>query len=252
MNESDLHGWLVAAEFALAVFTLLAVVFISAPYGRHAREGWGPMVSSRLGWIIMESPVALGFLILWFFGDHSLELAPLVLLALWQSHYLYRAYIYPFRMRMEGKQIPVSMVGTAVAFNTLNTVVNARWVSQLGDYPNSWLTTPWFVVGALIFFIGMAVNRWADRVLRDLRKPGETGYKIPYGGLYRYVSCPNYLGEILQWFGWAVATCSLAGLAFAVYTAANVGPRAFTHHRWYRETFPDYPAERKALLPFVI
>jgi 3-oxo-5-alpha-steroid 4-dehydrogenase 1 len=48
-----------------------------------------------------------------------------------------------------------------------------------------------------------------------------------------------------------LATWSLAGLAFALYTAANVGPRAFANHRWYRERFPDYPKHRKALFPFL-
>jgi protein-S-isoprenylcysteine O-methyltransferase Ste14 len=66
------------------------------------------------------------------------------------------------------------------------------------------------------------------------------------------VSCPNYLGEMLEWFGWALATWSIAGLAFALYTVANLLPRALQHHRWYRAKFADYPADRKALVPYVI
>jgi len=42
-----------------------------------------------------------------------------------------------------------------------------------------------------------------------------------------------------------------AGLAFAVWTIANLAPRARSNHKWYRETFPDYPENRKALLPGV-
>ena len=109
-----------------------------------------------------------------------------------------------------------------------------------------------FLAGVALFFAGMAVNRRADNILIRLRRPGETGYRIPEGGLYRYVSCPNYLGEILEWMGWALATWSLAGLAFAVYTAANIGPRAVSHHRWYREQFPEYPTERRALIPYLL
>ena len=52
---------------------------------------------------------------------------------------------------------------------------------------------------------------------------------------------PNYLGEIVEWTGWALATWSLAGLAFAVYTAANLAPRAVANHDWYLSTFDDYP-----------
>ncbi len=29
----------------------------------------------------------------------------------------------------------------------------------------------------------------------ELREPGENGYKIPHGGGYRFISCPNYLGD---------------------------------------------------------
>jgi 3-oxo-5-alpha-steroid 4-dehydrogenase 1 len=89
-------------------------------------------------------------------------------------------------------------------------------------------------------------------VLRALRAPGERGYKIPKGGLYEWVSCPNYLGEMIEWTGWALATWSVAGLAFAVYTIANLAPRAVAHHRWYRMQFPEYPPGRKAIIPFVL
>ncbi|HSJ85911.1 MAG TPA: hypothetical protein VK909_01800 [Anaerolineales bacterium] len=60
--------------------------------------------------------------------------------------------------------------------------------------------------------------------------------------------CPNYFSEIMEWFGWALVTWSLPDLAFALWTFANLAPCAHAHHKWYREHFKDYPAERKALL----
>ena len=99
---------------------------------------------------------------------------------------------------------------------------------------------------------GDALDLRADSILRNLRTPGESSYKIPRGGLYERISCPNYLGEILEWLGWALATWSLAGLAFAVYTIANLGPRAISHHRWYQREFDDYPGDRKALIPYLL
>ena len=125
-------------------------------------------------------------------------------------------------------------------------------MSEFGDYTPSWLADPRFLAGVALFLAGYALNLSADRTLRGLRAPGETGYKIPQGGAYRWVSCPNYLGEILEWLGWALATWSLAGLAFAVYTIANLAPRAMANHRWYRDRFPDYPPQRRALIPFVL
>ncbi len=58
-------------------------------------------------------------------------------------------------------------------------------------------------------------------MLAALRKPDETGYKIPRGWLYEKISCPNYFGEFLIRTGWAIATWSLAGLVFLLWTLAN-------------------------------
>ena len=139
-----------------------------------------------------------------------------------------------------------------MAFNTLNAYVNARWIGQLGTYTVGWLTDVRFLVGATVFLAGWFGNLRSDEILRTLRKPGEMGYGIPRGGLYRWISTPNYFCEIIEWFGWAIATWSTAGLAFAVYTTANLLPRALRHHAWYRAQFPDYPADRKALIPYLL
>ena len=99
---------------------------------------------------------------------------------------------------------------------------------------------------------GFIINLKSDHILRNLRKPGDTGYYIPYGGMFKYVSCPNYLGEIMEWFGWALLTWSLVGLIFAVWTAANLIPRAVSYHRWYMKKFDNYPDNRRALIPFIL
>jgi 3-oxo-5-alpha-steroid 4-dehydrogenase 1 len=252
VSELDLHRALVGLQLLLAVATILVLTFISAPYGRHQRKGWGPTLPARLAWVLMESPPVLVFAGVFLTGEHRAMLVPLLLLTCWQVHYVNRMVVYPLRMRSSGTGMPIWVVLMGVAFNTLNAWINARWVSHLGTYETTWLLDPRFLIGVAVFAWGMAINLRSDSLLRRLRKPGETGYKIPHGGLYRWVSCPNYLGEIIEWIGWAIATWSVAGLAFAVYTAANVGPRALSHHRWYRERFEDYPEERKALIPFVL
>ena len=253
MPEATLHFYLTLTQIGIAIPTLVALLWISAPYGRHAREGWGPTIPARAGWILMELPACALFAVIFFLGDRSLELAPLVLLTVWQVHYVHRTFIFPFRLRAEGKRMPLSIPLMAVGFNSLNAYVNARWISHLGEYAASWLYDPRFLAGLAVFAAGMAINLHADTVLINLRAPGESGYKIPRGGLYRFVTCPNYLGEILEWTGWAIMTWSLPGLAFAIYTAANVGPRAVSNHRWYVEKFGDeYPKERRALIPFVL
>jgi steroid 5-alpha reductase family enzyme len=146
--------------------------------------------------------------------------------------------------------MPIVVVISAFIFNIVNGYLNGRYIFTLSDgYANEWLGDPRFIIGLTLFVTGFVINRRADRTLRNLREPNESDYKIPYGQMYRWISCPNYLGEILIWIGWAISTWSLPGLAFAVWTTANLVPRAYSHHIWYRKHFPDYPTERKALLP---
>ncbi len=236
---------------AVAAITFVSLFFVAAPYGRHHREGWGPTISARSGWVVMEAPASLLVLGWFVWGGDPDSLAAWVLMVLWQTHYLHRAFIYPLRMRAAGKRMPLTIVAMALIFNGINAALIGWEVFVFRAYPVSWLSDPRFLAGTALFILGYAINKHSDRVLRGLRAPGETGHRIPQGGLYRWVSCPNYLGEILEWVGFAVLSWSLAGLAFAVWTVANLAPRARDHHQWYRGRFPDYPSSRRILIPFV-
>jgi protein-S-isoprenylcysteine O-methyltransferase Ste14 len=253
MGEAQLFETLTWVWLGVAAASCLLLLFVSAPYGRHVRAGWGPTIPSTLGWVVMEAPAVLVFLACFLLGDRKGAPVHLVFLGLWLLHYVNRSFVFPFRRRGGERPMPISIAGSAFFFNLVNGYLQGRWLNTLGPaYEPSWLLDPRFLAGAALFLLGFAVNLHADAVLRNLRKPGETGYRIPYGGLYRWVSSPNYLGEILEWTGWAVLTSSWPGLVFALWTAANLAPRALTNHRWYRERFPDYPKERKALVPFVL
>lgn len=251
MTESEFYAHLLTVTLVAAALSAVALLALTAPYGRHARTGWGPSMDTRLAWIVMESPSALWFLAVFFAGAHAWQAVPLALAAMWQVHYFQRTFIFPFKLR-PGGGTPVGVVAMGFAFNLTNSYLNARWLSHFGAYDVSWLWSPAFLIGLTLFITGYRINRWADRVLADLRAPGETGYKIPRGGLYEVISCPNYFGELLEWTGFAIAAASPAGWAFVAFTAANLIPRALKHHRWYREKFPNYPPWRKAVIPMVL
>ncbi|OGN99167.1 MAG: 3-oxo-5-alpha-steroid 4-dehydrogenase [Chloroflexi bacterium RBG_13_51_52] len=250
MNESLIYNSLLIAWFIIGAIVFIALFFIVAPYGRHARKGWGYSVGNKLGWVLMEAPAPIVFAVCFLFGETRNSPVTLVFLAMWEMHYLHRAFIYPFSLRGVAKRMPLGVVAMGFFFNIMNGYLNGRYILGFsGGYDNSWLADPRFIVGVLLFITGYVINRQADQALRDLRKPGESGYKISYSRFHRWVSSPNYLGEITIWVGWALATWSLPGLAFAFWTVANLIPRARANHAWYRRTFADYPAERKALLP---
>jgi len=244
LNELSFFNGLIIGWFVLAAVVFISLLFFAAPYGRYVRRGWGFAVNNKPGWVIMELAAPLAFAVCFFIGTNAITVTTLVFLLLWEAHYLHRAFIYPFSRRRRG--MPLVIVGFGFLFNMVNGYLNGRYIFTFSDgYSNQWLSDPRFIIGVALFIAGFVINRQADDTLRKL---ASSGYQIPYSGLYRWISCPNYFGEILIWTGWAVATWSLPGLAFAVWTAANLIPRARSHHAWYRQNFPDYPP-RRALLP---
>lgn len=252
MSEGQLQFFGILFGLATAGGVFVALFFVKAPYGRHSRQGWGPLISSPLGWVIMESPAVLVFGVFFITANTPKNLLMKFFFVLWEMHYVYRAFIYPMTLRNRRTKMPAVVVIMGLIFNLGNAYANGHFLFGRSDnYPLSWLTDPRFLAGVTLFLAGFFINHWADQVLRRLRKPGETVYRIPYGGLFRWVSCPNYLGEIIEWSGWALATWSLPGLFFAVWTFANLAPRAYSHHAWYQANFSGYPEKRKALIPWI-
>jgi len=235
---------------AVVIFPLL--LRITAPYGRHTVSGLGPLLNNRLAWFLMEFP-ALAVFAFFAYGK-GLTSDPVLLTAIlfWTLHYLHRVFIFPLRIRTKGKGMPIMIMIFAVFFNFLNGFINGYWFGVLSPgYTPDWILDVRFLIGAAIFGTGFVMNLYHDRILIRLRKEGN-GYKIPYGGLFRFVSCPNFLGEMVEWGGFALMTWCLPTLSFFIWTIVNLLPRALDHHRWYRNNFENYPASRKAVLPFVL
>ncbi|NWX15551.1 S5A1 dehydrogenase, partial [Aegotheles bennettii] len=142
----------------------------------------------------------------------------------------YRALIYPFLIR-EGKPTPFFTFVLALLFCIYNGYLQGRSLTNYAKYASGWLKDPRFITGFIGWLIGMAINIHSDHILRNLRKPGETGYKIPRGGMFEYVSGANFFGEILEWFGFALACFTIESLAFALCTLFILGSRAKQHHQ---------------------
>ena len=249
--DTAVFNGVVYVWFGVGLATFIALLLVPAPYGRHGRPGWGPPLDPRAGWMIMELPAVAIVAALFFTSGRTAGLPALVFFVMWEIHYVQRTFVFPVLLRSGSTRMPMSIPALAIIFNLFNGYLQGGWLYRVGPgYAAGWLHDPRFIFGTTLFFAGMAINWHSDAVLRNLRKPGEVEYKVPYGGLFRWVSCPNYFGELVEWIGWAVATWSLAGAAFAFWTAANLIPRAMSHHRWYAERFPDYPKGRRALVPF--
>jgi 3-oxo-5-alpha-steroid 4-dehydrogenase 1 len=246
-----------ALVFAGLVFVISW--FLPSPYGRFASARYGVSLSPRLGWFLMELPATLSFLYFFSRGPKRAEGVPLLFLAMWLVHYANRGFLFPYKMRVargdrSSFSITVIVVGWMVT--GLHGYFHATWFTRFGSYPTDWLTDPRFLGGLVIYYSAFALNLHSDAVIRNLRSPEEVAagvkkYRIPRGGMFRWVTSPSYLTELLAWAGFALCTWSLAGVFIFLISLGNLVPRAYATHRWYRERFPDYPPERKALLPFV-
>ncbi len=136
--------------------------------------------------------------------------------------------------------MPLSIILMGATFNILNAVMQGGWlfyISPPEQYTPQWLCTPQFIAGTMVFFAGMFINIRSDNIIRNLRKPGDTKHYLPKGGLYNYVTSANYLGEIIEWTGFAVLTWSWAGAVFAWWTLANLVPRAAAIYGGYKKEF---------------
>lgn len=235
----------------LALFPILLKV--TAPYGRHSKNNWGPMINNRLGWIIMELPALLLVVFFVLKGRKLQELVILVAFILWVSHYLNRSLIYPLRIKTKNKKMPLAIMMMAFFFNLVNGFLIGYWMGVLSSpYPEGWFFDIRFILGLLFFITGYSINQYHDHLLIKLRQQAGTSYKMPQGGLFKFISCPNFFGEIIEWGGFALLTWSFPALSFFLWTVINLLPRALDHHKWYKEKFNDYPPTLKAIIPFFI
>ena len=228
------------AMIGMAVIVFVSLYFVDAGYGKMISPKWGWAINNKLAWVLMEAPVFFVMLCFWLTADDMWAVAPLVMFLLFELHYFQRSFVFPFLLKGNSK-MPVAIMTMGIIFNCINGYIQGMWIFRLSGnmYTAEWLTSPQFIIGALLFFAGLAINWHSDYVIRHLRKPGDTRHYLPQKGMYRYVTSANYFGEIVEWTGFAVLTWSFAGLVFLIWTCANLVPRANSIYHKYEKEFAD-------------
>ena len=244
--------WTMSA-IALAVF--VALYFVRAGYGIFRTAQWGPSVPNKLGWVLMEAPVFITMFVLWAQSGVGFAMPAYAFFLLFQLHYLQRSFIFPLLLKGRSR-MPVSILLMGVVFNVLNGLMQAGGLFFFPTVPLdagcSYLLTPRALAGVVLFFAGMGINLHSDHVIRHLRRPGDTRHYLPARGMYRYVTSANYLGELVEWTGFAVLTASPAAWVFVWWTAANLVPRAHAIYNRYIEEFgAEAVGKRKRIIPFI-
>ena len=254
MSEHSFNLYLIVMS-AIAVVVFVSLYFVDAGYGKFYNKKWGPAVNNKLGWVLMESPVFVAMLLLWLFSDMRGDLVRIAFLFLFELHYIQRSFVFPFRMR-GNSVMPLSIVVMGVVFNVLNALMQGGWIFYISPddyYGRDWLTDPRFIAGFLVFIIGMYINIQSDDIIRNLRKDGDTRHYLPKQGMFRYVTSANYFGEFVEWVGFAILTWSWAGAVFALWTFANLGPRADHIYKMYQSEFGKALDTKKVkrIIPFI-
>lgn len=239
----------------LAVVVFVSLFFVDAGYGKFYDKKWGPAINNKLGWVLMEAPVFIVMLVLWLCSDRRDDLVRMAFLFLFELHYLQRSFVFPFRLR-GNSMMPLSIILMGVTFNVLNALMQGGWIFYLSPneyYGPDWLTTPKFIGGFLIFLIGMYINIQSDDIIRNLRKEGDSNHYLPKEGMFRYVTSANYFGELVEWIGFAILTWSWSGAVFALWTFANLAPRASRIYDRYKVEFGNQldTKKTKRMIPFI-
>lgn len=253
--NSEVYYSILYVMIGLAVVVFIALQKVTAGYGMMYTKKWGPTIGNRPGWVLMESPVFFAMIILWALSPRRYEIVPAVMATFFLIHYFQRSFIFPLLIKGKSR-MPLIIILMGIVFNLVNAYLIGGWLFYIAPqdyYPLSWLTSPQFIIGTLVFIAGFIINIQSDSIIRHLRKPGDRRHYIPQGGMYRYVTSANYFGEFTEWVGFAILSWSLAGSVFALWTFANLAPRAKSLHHRYCEEFGDRftSLHRKYIIPFI-
>jgi len=121
------------------------------------------------------------------------------------------------------------------------------------DYtPPAWASPNLYYAATAFFLVFEFLNLKTHLVLKNLRRPGTTERKIPYGWGFNMVSSANYLWESCAWITFCVQAQVFGGYVFLLASVYQMTEWALKKHKRYKQEFPNYPKNRKAIFPFFL
>ena len=108
---------LINSWIGIGIITFLILLFITAPYGRHIRSGWGPNLQKRFGWILMETPALYVMWLFYFLYADFTNIVLIIFLFIWSIHYINRSIIWPFLIDKNGS-MPLAVSYTHLTLPT--------------------------------------------------------------------------------------------------------------------------------------
>lgn len=197
--------------------------------------------------LLLYTPAFLaGVVSLWLFPDDDRRI--FLLKSALTLHFFKRNFEVLFIHKYSGKMALDSAILISISyFSSTALMIYTQNLSKALPQPSTDLKS----TGIALFLIGIIGNFYHHYLLSQTRKKGETGYKIPKGGLFSIIICPHYLFEITLYFGFAFISQTIYSLCFAIATAMYLSGRSYATRKWYVSKFENFPHHVKALIPFV-
>ncbi|XP_005112121.1 polyprenol reductase [Aplysia californica] len=131
---------------------------------------------------------------------------------------------------------------------------------NLGDFPGTIPREelPYICAGVCVFFVAWYYQHQSMLTLASLRsgvkEKASTSHYIPRGHLFGFVSCPHYFCEMVIYASFCLVfqgrNSFLLAVTLFVWVTQIVS--GLLTHRWYLQTFPSYPRERRAVIPYLL
>lgn len=237
----------------------------NAGYSKFADPKASLKVPSRLGMVILYSPallVSLGYLRSSSPGANGREKVTSLLLSI---HFGKRVLESMFLHRYSGTMNADFLlpIGTSYA---LTAALIAHQQRSVIAYTNASVDAIMLPLGLGLSVVGQLGNLYHHWLLASLRDDkskdvkaehrftlagDDAKYVIPCGGLFKYVTAPHYFFELITWMGIACTTQQLNAFLTVADMLSYLAGRSVATTRWYKTKFPDYPADRKHLIPFI-
>ena len=130
----DVFDIVTGSMAALAVVVFIALQRVEAAYGMTYSPKWGPSVSNRVGWVVMEAPAFIAVATIWALSPRRGMASPCVMGALFLLHYFQRTFIFPMLMRGKSR-MPRAIVAMGMVFNTINAYMIGGWLFFVAPAP---------------------------------------------------------------------------------------------------------------------
>jgi very-long-chain enoyl-CoA reductase len=206
----------------------------------------GPTVPSRVGMTLVYAPAcyfgvsALGKMSSQTLWTHRTALTSAMMVAHFGKRTLECLFLHSYSGGM-----PLASSLFISFFYSILSVSNSHYAAfspPLTGFPS---------VGFALFLVGTLGNLYHHVLLANLRKPGETGYKVPRGGWFEYVAAPHYFFELMGHLGVAMTTQHFVSLGMFTGMAAYLVERSMAQSAWNRKKIEDYPRDRKNIVPML-